>query len=238
MEINSIVPLEWDSQFFGYPVARVSFGKGGTDKLENVFQQINSKNIRLTYLYVTPDDLEINRFIEKKGCLLADQKVVFVKTTEKHNNFKNKIIEFQETEINEKILSLALISGIWSRFRMDKNFINNEFERLYTEWISNSINKTKAFKTLVAIKESDFVGITTLGEKSDYADIGLVAVDENHRGQGIGYDLIHTADNTAFDMGYKQIKVVTQLKNIEACRLYKKCNFQVESITNIYHYWK
>jgi dTDP-4-amino-4,6-dideoxy-D-galactose acyltransferase len=238
MEINSIVPLDWDSQFFGYPVAKISFGKDGADKLENVFQQINSENIRLTYLFVNPDDREINRFIEGKGCLLADQKVVFAKTTEKHFNFKNKIIEFQETEINEKILSLALISGIWSRFRIDKNFVNNEFERLYTEWLSNSINKTIALKTLVAIQETDFVGITTLGEKSDYADIGLVAVDENHRGQGIGYDLIHTADNTAFNLGYEKIKVVTQLKNNEACNLYKKCNFHVESITNIYHYWK
>jgi len=238
MEINSIVPLEWDSQFFGYPVAKISFGKDGADKLENVFHQINSANIRLTYLYVNPDDLKINRFIEKKGCLLADQKVVFAKTTEKHYNFNTKIIEFQETEINEKILSLALTSGICSRFRIDKKFTNNEFERLYTEWLSNSINKTIAFETLVAMEGSNLIGITTLGVKLDYADIGLVAVDENHRGKGIGYDLIHTADNTAFDMGYEKIKVVTQLKNNEACNLYKKCNFHIEGITNIYHHWK
>lgn len=238
MEINSIVPLEWDSQFFGYPVAKISFGKDEAGKLENVFQQINSENIRLTYLFVNPDDREINKLILKKGCLLADQKVVFAKTTEKHYNFKNTISEFQETEMTEKILSLALISGIYSRFRIDKNFINNEFERLYTEWVSNSINKTIACETLVAMEGSNFIGITTLGEESDYADIGLVAVDENHRGQGIGYDLIHTADNHAFDRGFEKIKVVTQLKNNEACNLYKKCDFQIESITNIYHYWK
>ena len=38
--------------------------------------------------------------------------------------------------------------------------------------------------------------------------------------------------------GYKEIKVVTQLQNKSGCRLYEKCNFQIESITNIYHFWQ
>jgi dTDP-4-amino-4,6-dideoxy-D-galactose acyltransferase len=238
MQINSLFALEWDSQFFGYPVAKICFDENGIEFLEHVFQQINSENIRLTYIYVNPDDQKINRLLEKHGCFLADQKVVFTKTSEKHHTFKNRIVEFQGKEINEKLLSLALISGIFSRFRIDENFTNNEFERLYTEWLSNSIKNIIAFKTLVAIKESEFVGITTLGKKSNYADIGLVAVGENHRGQGIGYDLIQTADTIAFEIGFKEIKVTTQLNNTGACRLYQQCNFNIESLTNIYHYWR
>ena len=238
MQINSIVPLEWDSKFFGYPVAKIAFNKEGADDMENAFKQINSENIRLTYIYADPDDIEINRQIVKKGCLFVDQKVVFTKTTEKHNTFSNEIIEFQEKEINEELLSLALTSGKYSRFRMDKYFTNHEFERLYTEWLSNSIKKTIAFKTLVAVKEFKLIGITTLGAKSNYADIGLVAVNKDHRGHRIGYDLIQTADSIAFDMGFEEIKVVTQFANKEACNLYNKCKFQIESVTNIYHYWK
>ena len=93
-------------------------------------------------------------------------------------------------------------------------------------------------KTFVAKNRSDIIGITTLGKKSEFADIGLVAVDKNFRGQGIASDLIHSADTAAYHLGYKEIKVVTQLKNKGACRLYEKCNFQIENITNVYHYWK
>ena len=95
-----------------------------------------------------------------------------------------------------------------------------------------------AKNTFVALKDSDIIGITTLGEKSGSGEIGLVAVDEKFRGLGIAYDLIHYTDNAAFDHGYSKISVVTQLDNKGACRLYEKCNFQIESITNVYHYWQ
>jgi dTDP-4-amino-4,6-dideoxy-D-galactose acyltransferase len=238
MQINSLVPLNWDTNFFGYPVARLSIGENEEENLEYAFQQINSENIRLTYIDVNPDNLALNKILEKKGCFLADQKVVFAKPSEKHHSFKNRITEFHGNETNEQLLSLALCSGLYSRFRIDKNFTSNEFEKLYTEWLINSINKTIAFTTLTAMEESDFIGITTIGIKSDYADIGLVAVSEDHRGKGIGFDLIHTADSIAFEKGFKEIKVTTQLKNNEACALYRKCNFRIERITNIYHYWK
>jgi len=237
MQINTIERLEWDSQFLGYPVAKISLDQDGGDYLENLFQQIKSEKIRLTYFFAPPSEQELNSRIAEKGSVLVDQKVVFSKTTEKHNKFSNDITEFRGTEINERLRELVLMAGIFSRFRIDENFTNNEYERIYTEWISKSVKKIIAFKTLVAIKGSDLIGITTLGEKSNYADIGLVAVDGNFKGQGIGSDLIQTADTIAFDMGFKEIKVVTQHENKGACRLYEKCNFHIERITNIYHFW-
>jgi dTDP-4-amino-4,6-dideoxy-D-galactose acyltransferase len=238
MQVNTIEPLEWDSHFFGYPVAKISLDQDGSNHLENLFQQLESNKVRLTYFFVPPAEQELSSRLIEKGSALVDQKAVYSKATEKHTLFTNNIIEFEGTEINERLTELVLMAGIFSRFRLDENFTNKEYERLYTEWLSKSIKKTIAFKTLVAKKGSELIGITTLGEKSNHADIGLVAVDGKYKGQGIGYNLIQTADDVAFDMGFKEIKVVTQLKNIGACRLYEKCNFRIECITNIYHYWK
>ena len=192
----------------------------------------------MTYLFVQPKEEELNNCIKNRGCNLVDQKVTFSKKTEKHNKFSSNIIEYQGKEINERLNNLVLQAGLYSRFRLDENFSNKEYERLYIEWLYKSLMKTIAIKILVAKKGPSIIGITTLDKKTNYADIGLVAVDGNFRGQGIGYDLIHSSDSIAYEMGFNEIKVATQLKNKEACRLYEKCHFQIEKITNIYHYWQ
>jgi dTDP-4-amino-4,6-dideoxy-D-galactose acyltransferase len=238
MEKNTIEPLEWDSKFFGYPIAKISVDQNGSEKLDQLFKDLTSKNFRLIYFFVPPVEKKIGERIIKKGGILVDQKTVFLKTTEKHNEFSNHISELQGSEMNERLIKLALQAGEFSRFRIDKNFKKNEYERLYIEWITKSVNKEISFKTLVALKGSDIFGITTLDDEKNYAHIGLVAVDETCRGQGIGSDLIHTADTIAFTRGFKEIKVVTQFQNKGACKLYEKCGFHFENITNVYHYWQ
>lgn len=238
MQKNTIEILEWDSRFFGYPVARITLDQEGSDKLEHLFLNLESWKFRVTYFFVPPQEKELINRITNKGGILVDQKVVFSKKTEKHNQYSNDIIEFQGIDINERLIELVLQAGKYSRFRLDRNFNKKEYQRLYIEWLSKSIKKVIAFKTLVAKKGSDIVGITTLGDNTQFADIGLVAVDEHFHGQGIGYDLIHSADNVANERGIKEIKVVTQFDNKGACRLYEKCHFHIGKITNIYHFWQ
>lgn len=238
MKLNIIEPLNWDSNFFGYPVAKVILDKKANDNIFNIFHQLTSEKYRLTYLFVSPDDLKLNRQIKEKGAILVDQKTIFTKSCENHHYYSNEIVKLDSTEINEQLIKLALQAGSFSRFRLDKNFTQKEYERLYTEWLINSLNKEPAIKTFAAIKDSEIIGITTLEDKKSYSAIGLVAIDEEHRRKGIGYDLIHTADTISFDMGFKEIKVVTQFQNKDACRLYEKCNFNIENITNIYHFWQ
>jgi dTDP-4-amino-4,6-dideoxy-D-galactose acyltransferase len=235
---NKINSLEWDSKLFGYPVAQIFLDNENEDKLDYLFHRIKSENYRLTYFFVHPQAKRLIKHLEKNGCILVDQKTVYSKPTEKHNLSSGDIIELGGDEIEEKLIDLAFQAGSYSRFRIDKNFINREFERLYLEWLTQSIKKKIAFKILISKKESNIVGIITIGEKDGYANLGLVAVDRNYRRQGIGKELIYSADNEAFEKGLKRIKVVTQLKNAEACFLYEKCQFKIEKITNIYHFWQ
>jgi dTDP-4-amino-4,6-dideoxy-D-galactose acyltransferase len=238
MRFNQIQRLPWDTNFFGYPVAKVFLTSPVENLLDKIFEQLAIKKIRLTYFFVPESEQGLDKGIIDRGCILIDKKTDFLKKTQKYTSFSNKIIEYQETAINERLAKLVLQAGVFSRFRTDKNFINNEFERLYTEWLRKSLSKEIAYKTFIAIKNSEIVGFTTLTKKDGIADIGLVAVDENFRGSGIGSDLIHSADNSAFEMGYREIKVITQLQNKPGCKLYEKCNFHIDSIVNVYHYWQ
>jgi dTDP-4-amino-4,6-dideoxy-D-galactose acyltransferase len=229
--------LEWDSRFFGYRVGRLLIDRGGEQIPETLRFRVEKEKIKLLYIFVNPSLLEINNQLEELGGVLVDQKVVYVKATELHTEFSNKVIEYQSDTVNEQLKELVLSAGTYSRFRLDPNFRNDEYAKLYHEWLLKSINKSIAFTTLVALKGTDIIGITTLGGDSSHADIGLVAVHDNYKGQGIGYDLMRTADSIAFEKGFRELRVVTQMKNTGACKLYEKCNFHVDAITNVYHYW-
>ena len=81
-------------------------------------------------------------------------------------------------------------------------------------------------------------GMITLKIEDNIAHIGLVAVDENAQGMGIGSMLIQAVEaylqnNTTV----RYLNVATQLVNKPACRLYEKNGFVVEQKTNIYHWW-
>lgn len=235
---NEIIPLEWDSQFFGYKIAQVTFNQFGKEALERIFSILETSNFRLTYLMVPPSESELNARIIKAGGILADTKTIYSKVTQAHSGFQTQIEEYHESVPGKKLIELGLQAGAYSRFRIDKNFVNNEFERLYTRWIINSVNKKMALMTIVALLENEIVGMITINGKKKCAEIGLVAVDKNFEGKGIGSDLIGFSDNIAFHMNFKEIKVTTQQQNARACRLYEKCNFTIEHITNVYHFWQ
>jgi dTDP-4-amino-4,6-dideoxy-D-galactose acyltransferase len=235
--MNTLEILEWDSKFFGYPVARINLNHEGNQELDALFEQLEERKIRLAYFFVPPEEkMTIEKIITRKG-VLVDQKTVFSKNTELHDDYSDTIIELGKGEITKSIMELAIQSGRFSRFHLDKKFINNEYERLYTAWIKKSVDREIAFTTLVIKKAKKAIGLATLGKRDNYADIGLVAVDPDYRGQGIGVNLIQSADTIAFEKGFKEMKVVTQLQNKAACKLYEKCRFHIESITNIYHFW-
>ncbi|EIA10242.1 acetyltransferase, GNAT family [Flavobacterium frigoris PS1] len=151
----------------------------------------------------------------------------------------NKIEYYQHNRKNyDDILDLTLQSGEYSRFNIDENFRNNEYSKLYKEWIDNSINKKLAQEIIVKYLDNKVVGFATLSKKDDQlADISLVAVDKNYRGKGIAKEIILNTIIEAKKRGFNKIQVVTQVDNLPANGLYLATGFKEKSLTNIYHHW-
>ena len=109
---------------------------------------------------------------------------------------------------------------------------------MYTLWMINSINRKIAKEVLVFTEGNDIAGFVTLGEKNNRADIGIIAVDLNFRGKGIGKTLMYSAEKWFSNLGYQSIQVVTQGDNSPACRLYESCGYKVDTVSYFYHIWK
>jgi dTDP-4-amino-4,6-dideoxy-D-galactose acyltransferase len=226
-----IEKLEWDSEFFGYPVGQIQIEKPDRENISNAIK--NSMEFKLVYL-ISPQRIDF----AVTGLKLVDIKTRLGKQIKSKPNYSfQKIHEYTGVE-DDQLKSLALQSGIYSRFKIDSNFINGEFEKLYLKWISDSINKTIADKIIVYEDgNKNYNGFITIIFKEQFSEIGLIAVDEKSRGNGIGKALLDYADHCTISRKFNKIEVVTQLENISAMKLYKKCGYKIISTKYIYHLW-
>lgn len=233
--------LAWDTSFFGFPVARVDCDEMSALELGDIIKNCNDADIKLLYLFVNHNDDKSVLILNDAEAEIVDYKVTYVmdlvpSTLECREDCDLRVEKATETTL--QLESLALQSGEFSRFRIDSKFPPFSFERLYKLWLSNSLNGLIAKDVLVVRNEGGKEsGLLTLGQKNGIADIGILAVDNEVRGKGIGRQLIAAAQRIAISDKYKQMQVVTQSNNKLACGFYERCGFEVAKEERVYHLW-
>jgi len=231
--------LEWDTRFFGYKVASIRSMNLGSTEFNETVAELKNQNVKLIYCFADHEDEISNDSFGKIAGSPVDKKVTFFIKISEENDFERDpyILSYRLPHASEKLKSLALQSGLYSRFKTDLNFQNNEYEKLYLEWIEKSVEKVIAEEILVYSENNDEKGLITLGLKGNEGSIGLLAVDEKERGKSIGRKLVLAGFSYFKDKKVNIAEVVTQLDNKGACRFYESLGFQVKNIVNIYHLW-
>ena len=232
--------LSWDSHFLGFSVGRLPAQELSASELAAQVTAAREAGMALLYLVAAPGDKRSNASARQAGARLADRKVTFGMpvAAEAWELPISRAIR-PTVHSTARLESLALQSGEYSRFRLDPRFEASVFPRLYGLWLRNSLSHELAREVLVFEPEAgaEAVGLLTLGVKQGRADIGLLAVDEQSRGQQIGQQLVQAARQRAAAWGLAELQVVTQLDNEPACLFYRKCGFAEYTVEHIYHLW-
>lgn len=228
-----IIPLEWDSDFFGLRIAKAVV----SSEEDVVALSQHEKDLRnrfdLIYIFTEP---VID--IPFRNARLVDRKAVFSADRLREYEDCPAIVRWESSEVTDSLVSLALVSGKYSRFKTDPRLPACSYERLYTRWIEQSVNKSIATEVFCYMMEGSPRGLLTLDRRNEPSVIGLVAVDEGCQHQGIGTALIRQAVSYVHKHEGESISVATQLDNKPACRLYSKCGFLLESVKKIWHWWQ
>jgi dTDP-4-amino-4,6-dideoxy-D-galactose acyltransferase len=231
--------LEWDTQHFGYKIASVHPDAIMLAELKLLTDELKSNDFRLAYFFVNPLDEISNDVLQSVSAFMADEKVTFGIHLDQDSIYEisPSIMPYKLGYTSEKIKNLALQSGIYSRFKLDKNFVADEYVKLYTEWIDKSVKKIIADEALIYYKNEEEMGLVTLAINKSKGSIGLVAVDELERGNSIGKHLMNAALFYFKEKGITNIEVVTQKANKIACEFYRALGFEIRNVENIYHLW-
>ena len=220
-----IQKLEWDSKFFNRRIGKLNLSQPKGCVLDEIKAYLLDTDFELIYVFSESkiDNIEA-----------IDKKVIYINTTPKTADNDRSIIDFSG---NPDILyHLAFQAGHKSRFKIDRNLANGDFERLYRLWVDNSINKSFADYIKVYIADNKPIGFITAKRHSDKISIGLIAVDYNSRGLGIGKKLMISIMNIAAQE-HIPVEVATQADNVGACRFYESLGFTIQDTSYVYHFW-
>ena len=106
----------------------------------------------------------------------------------------------------------------WTKRRLIKEFEDNSF-----------------LKHFVYEKDGEVLGFYIVSTIADLVEIFTIAVDKNHREEGIGSDLLAHLINYAEEFGASEIWLEASTKNIAAVNLYQKYGFEIQTIRKNYY---
>ncbi|QIP13901.1 GNAT family N-acetyltransferase [Spirosoma aureum] len=169
---------------------------------------------------------------------LVDHKIIYeLALCEDYREPTFLIRQFDVTDDKKTLYELAYQSGEYSRYRVDQNFGEHNFKRLYNQWVDNSISGELADGVFIHKIDDSITGFVSLKKNEDTGVIGLIATDKHYRGKGIGSALLNHVKRYAIGTGMTRLEVTTQGGNETACRFYEKNLFSVKSVSNVYHCW-
>lgn len=233
-----IKKLDWDSNFFGFNVGlvRIEDEPDWGSFLTEFKRALQA--YKLVY-FITSDHFFIpDHILDEHNGKFLNQRIVFEKSVSNlKQKFPSHIKEYFSAESNENLIRLALVSGQYSRFRIDPDIPTGKFEELYRFWIIRSLKKIIADTVIVSELNQKINGMATFKYDGDICNIGLVAVGDSERGKGTGKYLINKIEELAFEKGLDKLRVPTQSNNKGAYAFYEKLGFMPLEITNYYHFW-
>lgn len=222
--------LQWDSDFFNKAIGEITIEN-------NCNKPIFVNNFDLIYLKSKSDFYyEFENFIEN----FKEIKVIFEKKLTPNFVSENPNITTLSNITFDKhtLYQLAFESGKYSRYKLDNNFDSDDFLKLYKKWVDNSINNTFADNILVYLFESEIVGFVSYKKHNSYAKIGLIAINPNHQGKGIGRQLMQALENELQQIGIIFLQIPTQFSNDMACNFYNSIGYKIIEKQIIKHFWR
>ncbi|MCC3158789.1 GNAT family N-acetyltransferase [Hymenobacter sp. 15J16-1T3B] len=230
-------PLGWDSRFFGLPIGRLRAPVPNAAALRDQLRAARQQGYRLLYWFVEPADVAALQAAAVLALRPIDHRVSFALDLPAPPAAVGPQVRPVFTA-TPALRELAQVSSGWSRFRRDVRFAPGSWQRLYNQWLRESLRGRLAREVLVhEATAGQPQGLLTLAHRDAEASIGLLAVAPTARRRGVGGSLLDAAAQRAHAWGCQRLTVATQRANQPAVALYQARGFRIESEALVYHLW-
>ncbi len=231
--------LEWDSAFFGRRIATLAGQPLDADTLVRALASCRTQAVDCLYLLADADDLAGLRLAEAYAFQLMDVRMTLATAVGVGPGtlVRDDRIRPADSADVPALRALAEVSHTATRFFADERFDRAACRALYATWIERSCAGW-ADAVFVAAAPGQPVGYVTCHRRAGRrGEIGLFAVAEAARGQGLGQALVERALDWCRAEGLAEATVVTQGRSVAAQRLYQRCGFRTATVQLWYHYW-
>lgn len=229
--------LEWDSEFWGFPIARVATRRLDREHAEQAAAWCDREGIRCAYLLADADDIGTALAAESVGFRPVDTRLTLERSTDARARTTDSTgspasIRLATSSDDEGVADLARRAHTDTRFFFDTLFSRDKASELYATWVRRGLAEDSR-RLLVAERDGGIAGYVLLADNPPKID--LIAVAESARSQGIGSSLVAAAIR---ERPSAPLRVVTQARNLAALQLYQASGFRVVATEVWYHRWR
>lgn len=253
-------PLPWDTDFFGFTVARVEAARLTPESAAQIDAWCDAHAVRCLYFLADPDDPMTVQAAEGAGYHFVDVRLTLeisdlrtYSTSTSSAPVSAAIRPFADSDV-EALAAIARVSYTDSRYYFDLHFDRQKCDALYETWVrvdcAEAVRDPAHHTVFVAELDGQPAGFVTCHIQVSADDqhegnvtrvrsgvIGLVGMVESARGQGFAQIMINEALNWFAGQGCKVVTVVTQARNVGAQRVYQRCGFVTRRVQWSYHKW-
>jgi len=239
--VDLIRNLDWDSDFFGFPIAYLSSHIITDSVMFRIDKYVKSNNIKLIEYLCNCHDYGSVLAAENHKFHFADIRLTFERSIQKHANVVlPEGFYFGKAEERHvgKLKNIAENLYLDSRYYFDKNFDIEKTNIFYQNWVEKAVLGTFDNECYCVFVQDEPVGFCTIRySKSNNVNIGLFGIDNQYQGIGLGKNILFLVFNELNDKQIEKIFVVTQGRNYPAQRIYQSVGFLTKSTELWYHKW-
>jgi GNAT superfamily N-acetyltransferase len=229
--------LEWDSAFFGVPIARVLPTRLDEELASRIDAWAAAEGIRCLYFLADTGDMSSVSLAEQRGYRLMDLKVTFEANPAEAPRVAaaSRMSEVRRA-VPEDIAGLRAIarsSHRPTRFYNDPGFADAQCDELYATWIERSVRGAADCVFTVGPVGEPLVYSTC------YRDgrAGLAGVRADMRGRGYGMALYQARFDWSAAERVEKLGMVTQGGNLQAQSMLQRLGARLTGIGLWYHRW-
>jgi GNAT superfamily N-acetyltransferase len=236
--------LEWDSDFFGFRVARATVNRLDAQTTEAMLAWCEEQGITCLYFLANADDPPTIRQAEDHGFRMVEVRLTFERRLKgwdpktRPKAAEDVHIRPVQPEDIPTLQELATNSYINTRFYFDDRFPERKCQQLYQAWVRRSCEGA-AQMALVAEADDRILGFITGYRDQDEprGQFDLTAVRHEVRRAGIGHELFRSGLDWYVRSGVEYIWLVTQGRNIPTQRMVLRHDFLPRDCQLYYHKW-
>lgn len=234
--------LEWDSEHFGFPIARILGNTLTPQRAEAVDEWCTDRGIRCLYFAADGNDPETAGMAADHEFRVVDVRLIARRSYEGLLDLPGgpESVTVREAAGGDLDYArwLAARSHRTSRFYFDGNFPEERCDALYEAWVERGARDPER-RLLIAVAEGEPVGYDLLAPIGpDLEGHGeLVAIEERHRGRGYGWAMHFGGYRDCASRGARTHRSVYSVRNLVNIRFHEKIGFLIDEIEVWHHKW-
>lgn len=228
--------LNWDTDFFGFNVAKIAMDyllRDTKPKLKKMFDEDITLGV---YNSLKPDFQKFES--EYYDIVNVYNRIPIIKEVKLLTTTHQNISSYQEDSPSFELIELAKLAGKEGRFARDSRFSEETYNRIFEQWITNSVKRIVADEVLVFKMNGKIVGFGTIKIEGDYGFAPLFAVNREYEGKGVSFALMRAIENKVIEKKCKYLVSGTQEINKKALTSFKRFGFELQNPEYVYHLWK